>query len=619
MKKYIILLWFLLSLLTSKAQDLNHLLTKMPFNSNVGILDSVGFNFTKNYTFSNSFWAIDSFPESVVFNANLSYISNSDSAQSYEIRVGKGGQLYSFKGYFGESVPPQWRPPNWVDSTYGGGTSYAPWVDEVWQMVCVDGSQNNSPDSNYFIHQAGVYLKTPLQKRPFYSPQVAEYYDSLNHSYTTVNWGQHAHTNNLSYTGFTSSLIYYTRYTVLGAGVLQIDNMIYNWGNDNIDFLNMPWGGVRNSNLDHFFIATPSNSYINSPGLYGQGPVVQTQSTGGWMAWSNDSLGTSATLAMAHPITTNTNGNVFRYGDAGNLDANWNDRDYHVFEMIRFPSNGQLGFGKSMSFRYFYVLGADIESVKSAIINNKLVSASLDTSYTASIYSVDSVRYSFLQQLNKITTSIDTNGSGLLLRTSPYANSYPLFKLTSSDSIDYISTDPYYLSESPWDGLMQSISLLGFLNNQSSLVVINDTICSGSSYVFADGTIRANIGSSMSFVSHLNSSLNGWDSIMYYNIIVDHNTSSYDTLSAIESVLWNGITIDNSGDYYAVLTNLAGCDSMTHLNLTITTTAISDMVKDGKSLIKKINLLGKESIYIRNTPLFYIYNDGSVEKKIIIE
>ena len=50
---------------------------------------------------------------------------------------------------------------------YGGGHSYAPWVDEVWQLVSVDGSIHNPPDSSYFIHQAGVYLKTPDQTEPF--------------------------------------------------------------------------------------------------------------------------------------------------------------------------------------------------------------------------------------------------------------------------------------------------------------------------------------------------------------------------------------------------------------------------------------------------------------------
>jgi hypothetical protein len=38
-----------------------------------------------------------------------------------------------------------------------------------------------------------------------------------------------------------------------------------------------------------------------------------------------------------------------------------------------------------------------------------------------------------------------------------------------------------------------------------------------------------------------------------------------------------------------------------------------------KMLIKIIDILGRESQEIKNKPLFYIYNDGTVEKRIILE
>ena len=38
-----------------------------------------------------------------------------------------------------------------------------------------------------------------------------------------------------------------------------------------------------------------------------------------------------------------------------------------------------------------------------------------------------------------------------------------------------------------------------------------------------------------------------------------------------------------------------------------------------KKLLKITDILGRESDKKRNTPLFYIYNDGTVEKKMIIE
>ena len=38
-----------------------------------------------------------------------------------------------------------------------------------------------------------------------------------------------------------------------------------------------------------------------------------------------------------------------------------------------------------------------------------------------------------------------------------------------------------------------------------------------------------------------------------------------------------------------------------------------------RKLIKIIDLLGRTTIATNNNPLFYIYDNGSVEKKIIIE
>ena len=197
-----------------------------------------------------------------------------DESKGYVIRIGKGGQIYSFTSSFGESVPPQWVNPNWIDSSFGGGNSFSPWVDEVWQVVCVDGNLNSPPDSMYFIHQAGVYLKTPEQTKPFYSPQVAEYYNSDANSFSIINWGQQAHTEDNQNTNFQSNLLYYTKYTNVGQGIIQVDNMIYNFGLDNITFLNIPWGGVRNSVMDFFFISNSDNTYSLSTAIYGNGPVV---------------------------------------------------------------------------------------------------------------------------------------------------------------------------------------------------------------------------------------------------------------------------------------------------------------------------------------------------------
>ena len=47
---------------------------------------------------------------------------------------------------------------------------------------------------------------------------------------------------------------------------------------------------------------------------------------------------------------------------------------------------------------------------------------------------------------------------------------------------------------------------------------------------------------------------------------------------------------------------------------------ISDnTILETRKLVKIIDVLGRDSKQLKNQPLFYIYDDGTVEKKIILE
>ena len=66
-----------------------------------------------------------------------------------------------------------------------------------------------------------------------------------------------------------------------------------------------------------------------------------------------------------------------------------------------------------------------------------------------------------------------------------------------------------------------------------------------------------------------------------------------------------------SGTLYGSWTfihNNPGVDQNTH-------TAINDYITNNKSLIKVVDLLGRETTFEVNRLLFYIYSDGSIEKK----
>ena len=55
------------------------------------------------------------------------------------------------------------------------------------------------------------------------------------------------------------------------------------------------------------------------------------------------------------------------------------------------------------------------------------------------------------------------------------------------------------------------------------------------------------------------------------------------------------------------------------INGIINPTAIINEHNLNKQLIQVIDIFGRESKGFKNQPLFYIYDDGTVEKKIIIE
>ena len=100
----------------------------------------------------------------------------------------------------------------------------------------------------------------------------------------------------------------------------------------------------------------------------------------------------------------------------------------------------------------------------------------------------------------------------------------------------------------------------------------------------------------------------------------NYETSSYDTIVANTVILWNTMYLGSSGDYSFILVNSSGCDSIANINFTLNTTS-SDNITSYKEniLIKAVDVLGREIDARYKGPFFYIYEDGRVEKRIIVE
>jgi hypothetical protein len=194
-----------------------------------------------------------------------------DTNRTWQLRVGRGSNLYSFIGAYGESVPPQFH-------------ANGEFVDDVWQNVVVADSQNR-PDAPYFIHQAGTYAKGN-RSTPFYSPNVGHYCDQSHCS--TASWGQHAHLP----TRYKSSALYLNRYTDCGDGVVELTSVIHNMVADHavpFTYTDVPWGGVRTSTLSDMLVANVSSGARHMTDLWGWGVdtwLPSLSDTGGYTAFA---------------------------------------------------------------------------------------------------------------------------------------------------------------------------------------------------------------------------------------------------------------------------------------------------------------------------------------------
>ena len=132
------------------------------------------------------------------------------------------------------------------------------------------------------------------------------------------------------------------------------------------------------------------------------------------------------------------------------------------------------------------------------------------------------------------------------------------------------------------------------------------------------------------------------DSLSVWNIFnadftfnVNNYIATFNNLSSnFESVLWDfgdGITSTdgnplhiyaNSGNYTVSLTAYtnSNCnqDTITH-SLTINIPANINSVEENKNLLKITDILGRKTSFKKNTILFYLFDNGEVEKKIITE
>ena len=147
----------------------------------------------------------------------------------------------------------------------------------------------------------------------------------------------------------------------------------------------------------------------------------------------------------------------------------------------------------------------------------------------------------------------------------------------------------------------------------SPSILITETACD--SYTW-NGITYNNSGTYI----NIDTNFCGCDSSVTLNLSLGYTDSVLVVDTGYNSYSWNGQIINSAGTYTNTLLNVFGCDSVVTLSLTIiNTTEIIEKAENKRRLFKVVDVLGKETPTKRNRVLFYIYTDGTIEKKMKIK
>ena len=433
--------------------------------------------FTTRFEPSGSTWG-PNLDEKNVYLARLKH--NSNDTNNWDLRLGKGGQIYSFIGPYGEGVPPSYKSYN------------SQWNDEVWQPVSVvtslsndDGRADFKNDAiidgglKYFIHGAGTYLNKVIDKA-FYSPLMASYYNKKEKAYYVTNWGVQAHIPSL----FKSGILYTTKYKDIGEGILEVTYLVQNFGTDTMNHLNVPWGGVRSSNLRGMFVSNRDNSLtISKANTARTTDAINIDQTGGYFIYAKDTESESSPALgivfgdkiLKNEFASHKLANIyFRNGQVG---PDNNARDYTLFTVI---TKVNVKPGETFYYRMYYINGtrADVHEKSKKLTpysNYGFITPAIENTPRVTIKSCE-LNYALDQNMD--------------LFTSPVKDMIPLFLMrNTSTGEEYISPDLYYnvttapfsnpysednpkyntyqnrITYKVYDGKIEYIRLLGYASN----------------------------------------------------------------------------------------------------------------------------------------------------------
>ena len=204
-------------------------------------------------------------------------------------------------------------------------------------------------------------------------------------------------------------------------------------------------------------------------------------------------------------------------------------------------------------------------------------------------------------------------------------NYYSLATIDDSSCIYSISsTDTQGHCDSyTWEGITYNMSgtyiqTLNTANGCDSIVTLDLTIYNSPSVNFLLQSDSICILDTICFDGNITIPGSAQIYVWSWNFGPTANPQSYSGINpccifsnaGVSSILLD--VVDTNGCYTSI-------DSVIFIYDCEDPTAILDLTNNQKSLLKITNVLGKETSYRKNSPLIYIYDDGTVEKRIVIE
>jgi len=377
-----------------------------------------------------------------------------------------------------------------------------PFNDEVFQSVSVNTSPRTTGGEAAFYHQSGYYVDGNNVTQPTFSPLLSSGSTEAN-SYSTLSLAVQADAE--ATPQLPGGLLNYQRTKDLGDGVIEVTHSIYNFGDDTVDFHNLPWGGVRKTVFDKMLVSDPGGGFTDKQIVSFGNPtnqVVTAASTGGWAAFTEGIAGTDRGLAYVFGDTDThlnqtwqKNESSWRWGDGGGDFLGIPIRNFHVGTFRRIID---IDPGDLFESRYFLVLG-DVDHIESTIANRNLISSATYDKRIISVENSGLLAWEIVEEngVASVLSVATVEAADFLTYAQPVNGSQPLFLFEDTGGNEFISIDPYALSATPYDQQTNYKAILGFVlppelvNGDPDYVKLTSLFQGNGFYINTDPTVSS--------------------------------------------------------------------------------------------------------------------------------